>query len=207
MDRVIREHFDPEMAEKLVGRDGRERVNDEPTNWESEDGHDAIDLGWVFFADEIDWDAGTIKVGWVPTDRDTADWMFPSGEFFNSEFDSADYEAEFKGMSFSYASIEMLLPSSSLSLSSSGIESPVSGRSKVGRPPKWDWEGALSHVVTRAQTPDGLPTGPGSQARLEEIMADWFTQETGESPAPSQIRERAAKIMRSLEMPKTPERH
>lgn len=206
MDRVIRENFDPPLAEKLVGKDGRERVDDDLVDWESEDGHDAIDLGWIFFAEEIDWEAGTIKVGWVPTDRDTADWMFPSGEFFVSEFESADYEAEFTGMSFSYASIEMLLPSASLGSISSGMETAVQHRSRVGRPPKWDWEGALSHVVTRAQTPDGLPTGPGAQARIEEIISEWFIGETGEAPASSQIRERAAKIMRSLERPKTPER-
>lgn len=206
MDRVIREHFEPAMADKLVGKDGRDRVNDELIDWESEEGHDAIDLGWIFFAEEIDWEAGTLKVDWVPTHRDTADWMFRSGEFFNSEFDSADYEAEFEGMSFSFASIEMLLPSASLGSVSNGMESAVQNRARVGRPPKWDWEGALSHVVTKAQTPDGLPTGPGAQARIEEIISEWFIGETGDAPASSQVRERAAKIMRSLERPTTSER-
>lgn len=206
MDRAIREKFEPELAEKLVGRDGRDRVNDDVIDWKSEDGHDAIDMGWIFFAEEIDWEAGTIKVGWVPTDRDAADWLFPSGEFFISEFESADYEADFEGMSFSYASIEMLLPSASLGSMSTGMDSAVQNRSRVGRPPKWDWEGALAHVVTKAQTPDGLPTGPGSQARIEEIMSEWFIGETGEAPSPSQVRERAAKIIRSLETPRTPEK-
>lgn len=207
MDAAIRNHFEPSLAAKLVGKDGMNRVDDEPVVWQSEDGHDAIDLGWIFFADEIDWDEGKVRISWVPTDRDTADWMFPSGDFFESEFDRADYEAEFGGMSFSFSAIEMLLPSSNLELVSSGIDRDVGRTTRVGRPQKWDWEGAISHVVARAQTPDGLPTGHGAQARIEEMIADWFVSQKGDAPASSQVRERAAKIIRSLETPETPDKN
>lgn len=205
MDRIIEQMFLKPLAEKLIGKDGNDRVNDELIEWVSEEGHDAIDPGWLYFADEVDWENGSIKVRWVPTDRESGDLFFSSGEFFISEFDNADYEAEFFGMSFDYARIEMLIPNASLGSTSSDPRSALHPHSRVGRPPKWNWEGALAHVIARAQTPDGLPVGSGAQARIEEIIGEWFIDETGECPAPSQIRQRAATIMRSLEKPKRPE--
>lgn len=205
MDRVIREKFEAPLAEKLIGKDGYDRVDDELIEWVSEEGHDAIDPGWIYFADEVDWDNGSIKVRWIPTDRDTADIFFSSGEFFVSEFENADYSAEFFGMSFDYARIEMLIPNAPLGSTSSDPRIGGNTHSRVGRPPKWNWEGALAHVIAKAQTPDGLPVGSGAQARIEEIISEWFVEETGECPAPSQIRQRAATIMRSLEKPKRPE--
>ena len=68
-------------------------------------------------------------------------------------------------------------------------------KARRGRPSKWDWEGALAHVVSIAQRPDGLPTGDGAQSKIETLIADWFVSETGNSPATSQIRQRARTIM------------
>jgi hypothetical protein len=60
-------------------------------------------------------------------------------------------------------------------------------------------------VIAVAQEPDGLPTGHGAQARIEEMIAAWFMDQSGECPASSQVRQRAAKIMRMLARPETPE--
>ncbi|WP_397603993.1 hypothetical protein [Sphingorhabdus sp.] len=62
----------------------------------------------------------------------------------------------------------------------------------------------MAYVVSQAQTPDGLPTGAGAQARIEEMISGWFLLESGDSPAPSQVRQRAALIMKTLERPETP---
>lgn len=68
-----------------------------------------------------------------------------------------------------------------------------------GRPRKHDWEGALIHIATLANHPDGLPSGPGAQAEIARRIADWFAGSVGETPADSEIRRRAARIMQALE--------
>ncbi|BAI97996.1 hypothetical protein Sj15T_23990 [Sphingobium sp. TA15] len=74
----------------------------------------------------------------------------------------------------------------------------VESKNKGGRPPTWDWEGALIHVTAIANTPDGLPSERGAQARIEEIIHDWFIQAGGDAPADSEIRKRASAIMKGL---------
>ncbi len=71
-------------------------------------------------------------------------------------------------------------------------------RSNGGRPRKYDWEGALIHIAALANHPDGLPTGSGAQAEIARRIADWFEGSGGETPADSEIRRRAARIMQAL---------
>jgi hypothetical protein len=197
---AIRQEFEPALAAKLIGKEYHERVDDELIQWEAEDGHDSLDSGWVVFASEIDWESGTLKTDWVPDDKEVRRWLFPRNDFLDcSEFESPDFEAQFQGLAFSAAAVEMLLPNTRLQSKYIGDANPNTSPARLGRPLKWDWEGALAHIITQAQTPDGLPTGPGSQARLEEMMADWFIAQTGEAPAQSQIRNRASKIVRTLQ--------
>lgn len=70
-----------------------------------------------------------------------------------------------------------------------------------GRKRKWDWEGAICAVVARANLPDGLPEGYRAQAEIGRIMADWFRDHdpNGNSPVPSEIGLRAAKIVEAIE--------
>jgi hypothetical protein len=200
LEQAIRDAFEPSTAAKLIGKHSSDRVDDELILWESEDGHDTLDAGWIVFASEIDWDAGILKTDWVPNDVDTQRWLFPSGEFLDcSEFEHADFEAEFRGLAFSAASIEMMLPNHRLHSKYVGEGPSNAAPVRLGRPLKWDWEGALSYIIAQAQTPDGLPTGHGSQARLEEMIAEWFITHTGDSPAQSQIRNKASKIVRTLQ--------
>jgi hypothetical protein len=104
-------------------------------------------------------------------------------------------------LSFEFSKIEMLLPNHELRQSTSFVTEALELRRRRGRPSKWDWEGALAFVIKKAQHPDGLPCGVGAQARIEEMIRDWFIEETGGAPAPSQVRERASKIVEMLERP------
>ena len=207
MDKLIRESFSREMAESLVGKDVHMRIDDEPTIWGDADDPQILDIGFFLYATELDFDDGTLKADRLPSRGEIAETFFSLDEYFGTEFDNPEFEAEFSGLCFDFAKIEMLLPSLELR-QSTGFTTDGSDRKRtIGRPPKWDWEGALAFVISQAQMPDGLPTGPGAQARIEEIMASWFTDETGDAPAPSQIRLRAAKIVEALEKPKKPKRH
>lgn len=205
MDAVIRKNFRDEVAGKLIGKDPFSRFDDEPYEWDETGEPVQIDVGFFLFANEIDWDEGTIRADDIPSDGELRDIFFPESEFLSTELERAHFEAVIEGLSFEFSRIELLLPS--LELGPATSFTTTSGnetRTRVGRPKTWDWEGALGHIVAVAQTPDGLPTGPGAQARIEEIMSAWFMAETGNSPAVSQVRQRAASIMRTLEKPKTP---
>ena len=46
-------------------------------------------------------------------------------------------------------------------------------RNVGGRPPKYDWQGCLAHLVLVANHPDGLPS---SQAAVANMAADWFAK-------------------------------
>jgi hypothetical protein len=83
-----------------------------------------------------------------------------------------------------------------------GKESKIaSSAHSIGRPRKWDWDGALTHLLTVAQHPDGLPTGPGAQAHIEKLIAEWFIASSGSSPTTSQVRTCAQRVMQALKTP------
>jgi hypothetical protein len=71
---------------------------------------------------------------------------------------------------------------------------------RQGRPPKWDWEAAMAYVVACANTPDGLETGPGAQAAIERLIADFFIRSSDDSTAPceSETRKRASRIVKAM---------
>lgn len=70
---------------------------------------------------------------------------------------------------------------------------------KGGHPGKWNWEGALIHLIAVANHPDGLPEGRGAQTRLVELMADWFAKHNdGAAPADSDMKKRARLIMEEI---------
>lgn len=204
LDAAIREEFDPEFAVKLVGKSLHDRVDDDPYEWDGSQGPRQVDSGYFVFATEIDWELGTLWAEWIPDERNRMEFLFPDEELLGTEFEGADFEARFSGMKFQLNQIEMLLPNFQMSSSNIVVTDRADRGRSIGRPPKWDWEGALAFIVSKAQLPDGLPTGPGAQARIEEMMSDWFSAETGDTPAPSLVRQRAANIIRSLERPERP---
>ena len=75
------------------------------------------------------------------------------------------------------------------------------GHAPTGRRPKWDWEGAIAHIVAIANQVDGLEglsNGPFRQADVEREISEWFVGHFGEAPATSEVRKRASKIMAAL---------
>jgi hypothetical protein len=204
LDILIREKFSPEFAARLIGQDPYSRIDDEPTTWGDVDDPQILDVGFFLYASELDFDGGTLKAEWLPSRGEIAETFFSQDEYFGTEFDDPEFDAEFSGLCFDFAKIEMLLPNLELRPSTGFTTDKSEWKRAIGRPPKWDWEGSMAFVISQAQLPDGLPTGPGAQARIEEMMACWFSDQTGDSPAPSQIRQRAGKIMETLEKPKTP---
>lgn len=142
----------------------------------------------------IDWELGTLSAqlsdGIVPTE-----WLAHVEE----TFESGPYESllvNFTGLSFDLARIEMLAPAAIAPETDSKQQAPTP-RPK-GRPPKWDWEGAMAHIASLANAPDGLPTDAGAQAQIARLITDWFVQETSQAPAESEVRKRAATILGAL---------
>lgn len=206
MDQAIREEYSAELAAKLIGKGQWDRVDDDPITWDSSEEPRPLDVGFFLYASEIDWDAGILKSDWIDNRGDFGESIFPSDDLFGTEFHDArsEFEAEAHGLSFSVGEIELLLPNFDLRPASGFVTERTERKRNTGRPPKWDWEGAIAYIVSQAQLPDGLPTGPGAQARIEELISGWFADETGDSPSSSQVRQRAAAIMRMIEKPETP---
>lgn len=198
MDEILRREYDQEFADKLVGKTGPETILEEPIVWDGEGDPTLLDSGYILFSSLIDWEKGTVRCDWIPDERELREMWFPNDELMYSEFERANYEADFTGLAFELSRIEMLLPSMVLASLKAETRLTNSQSSRVGRPPKWDWEGVLAFAIAQAQTPDGLPTGHGAQSKIEAMMAEWFERETGESPSISQIRQRASKVMRLI---------
>lgn len=205
MEEIIRREYDSEIAERLVGKELHDRFDDEPYIWDEASDPIEVDPGFFIFSEELDWETGKLRASAIEGRGDIFELFFyDQAEHMGTSLPRASFDAEMSGLKFEFSEIELLLPSAVLQQSFSFTTSTITRQANVGRPARWDWEGAMVHVITQAQTPDGLPTGHGAQARIEEMIAGWFLQETGDAPSPSQVRQRAANIMRTLETPKTP---
>lgn len=198
MDEAIRESYGAEFADKLVGKDRYDRVDDEAQTWNESDAPIRVDPGFFLYATDIDFDVGSLVADFIDIAGDFGDSIFPSQELLSTAFERPEFEVEFHGLSFVKGQVELLLPTIQLRSSTESQPDLLDWRRSAGRPPRWDWEGALAHIVSVAQHPDGLPTGSGAQARVEEMIAEWFIEEAGDAPAESQIRQRASKIMRMI---------
>lgn len=205
MEEVIRREYSHEIADKIVGKELHDRFFDDPYIWDETSDPIDVDAGFFIFSEELDWETGKLKATAIDGYGDTFELFFyDQAEHLGTSLPRASYNAEMSGLKFDFSEIELLLPSAVLQQSFSFTTSAITRQANVGRPARWDWEGAMVYVITQAQTPDGLPTGHGAQARIEEMIAGWFLEETGDAPSPSQVRQRAANIMRTLEAPKTP---
>ncbi len=203
MDAAILAHYPPEMAEKLLGKHHHDNVYDDPHTVEGSENIGAIDPGFFVFSSKVDWNASALEVDWLDEQVLGLEIFFSSQDFVGTEFENPIYDVKFSGIKFEARRIELLLPSASLRAESKSQAESFASRS-LGRPTKWDWDGAMAFVVAQAQTPDGLPTGHGAQAKIEAMVADWFETETGDSPAISQIRKRASRVIEMIERGKKP---
>ena len=195
----VKHEFDADFAAKLEGKSFQDRVDDEPIVWDKDEEPHSVSAGFFLFAEDRNWEQGTIKGEVLVGSERPSDFLFwDYEEHLSSSFESADYEFELSELCFDFTTIEMLLPSHTLSESEVPASSGGHRSGPIGRPPKWDWESALEHLIAQAQTPDGLPHGPGAQAEIERMMSDWFITRENAAPSESQIRSRAQRIMRTL---------
>ena len=206
MDALIRENYGEEMANRIIGKAPHERFDDDPNVWGESDEPVDVDIGFFLMSEEIDWETGRLKARDIEGHGALFDLFFwDQADHLGSSLNKPSFDADMSGLKFDFSDIELLLPSATLQQSFSFAPPKTSRQAQIGRPARWDWEGAMVAVIAEAQHPDGLPTGHGAQARIEEMIAAWFTRQTGDCPAPSQVRQRAAKIMNLLEKPETPE--
>lgn len=162
-------------------------------------GNHAVGFGYFHYADSLDWEAGRLTIESLFPDECWRelfledDAMFHSGSYLaQPRFSWLEFEVELTDLCFERTAIEML----------TGFEqpnNPVSHR-RLGRPKKWDWEGAMAHVAAEAnRNPDGLPVGYGAQTKVEQLILNWFMTRSGETPAESEVRLRATKVLAAIE--------
>lgn len=197
---LIREHFDPEIAEKYIASDPvNEYQEDVACEWNSTAEPQEVSCGYFVFATSINWDEGIVHANLDSKNSEDETLFWDAETLLASDLSDPDYEVTLKGLCFDRNKIEILQPH---------IELPQSAKHRrddhpprIGRPRTWNWDGAMTYLLTVAQKPDGLPTGPGAQAQIEHLITDWFMDSTGNSPAVSQVRQHAAKIMKALKKP------
>lgn len=201
LDNMIREQFEPDTAAKLIGKGGMDFVDDDPIIWDESGEPHQVGAGFFVWATEIDWELGTLRTDVIPSPRERAEHLFWDEEehLSSSMFDDPDFDVLMSGMCFELSAVEMLLPTERIMAQLPLVVVRGDQGGSLGRPRKWDWDAALAYIVALANKPDGLPTGPGAQARIEELLTQWFLDQSGDSPAVSQVRARAQKIIRGLD--------
>lgn len=199
-EELIREQFDPEMAEQLIKADPMEEYREVAYDWPITDGPQHVASGYFVYAKRINWEIGTVEASVFYKDTCDDDLFWDSDKFFTSELHEPDYEVTLKGLCFHRDHIEILQPNIELSQEAKDHRDE---RPQIGRPRIWNWDGAITHLLTIAQKPDGLPVGPGAQAQIERIVADWFMTTTGNSPSVSQVRQHVAHIVKALKRPES----
>lgn len=160
---------------------------------------DGLDFGPLPFGllplADVDWELGTLTVE-INESSVPFDWLSSPEELFEPG-ERETLVGTFSELSFELSAMEMLAPgANSPQPTSKQITTPSK---RIGRPAKWDWEGALTHVTALANLPDGLPEGSGAQAQVARLINDWFVANTGDAPAESEVRKRASMIMGALE--------
>ena len=206
---LVEEHFSAEVAEALRAVGCPEKVEKimevfslggiEVRREEWRDEPRIIEIGPFVFADEVDFESGILRMEEFPS-RNVNDVLFGEEHDFWSEYDDGELDVELGGLSFELPAIEMLAPNAPplVPISTKEVHAPRPTRGGPGRNRKWDWEGALARVVSIANTPDGLPEGHGAQAAIERMISEWFTATTSGQPPESEIRKRAAQVMRAI---------
>ncbi len=201
-DKLVREVFDDEIADKVRDKKWNERFLEYEIDVVDEEDNRRISPGWLTYSD-IDWDNGTLTPIYIPDARERLDHLWwDQEELLASEFNLPDISAEFGGLSFVFEQVELLLPTHRLERSAGRLAPDANERRATGRPRKWDWEGAMA-IISGTAKERGLLTGePGMQAKIESAMSQWFIDQTGDAPTISQIRSRASRLVQMVEKSK-----
>lgn len=198
--RFIERNFEPELAAKLLIAKPMDDVEQIVCSWSKEDEElHPVSAGPFLYAEHIDWDLGSVDSEVYVSGGDRPFLFSESDELLAGIPRPCIYNIELRGLGFDREKIEMLQPQ--VSLASAQAFGTTEAKRK-GRPRSWDWDGATLHLLAAANSPDGLPTGHGAQARIEGIISDWFVASSGNSPAESQVRDHAVKIMAAINKPK-----
>lgn len=201
-DKAVRDVFDDEVADKIRDKRWNEPVLEHEVNVVEGEESRRISPGWITYG-EINWETGAIMPIYIPDPGERPEHIWwDTEELLTSEFDRPDFTAEFEGLSFVFEQVELLLPTHRLEKSTGRVASEPVERRALGRPRKWDWEGAMA-VVGGLAKERGLLTGePGMQAKIEAAMSEWFIEQTGDTPTISQIRGRASRLVQMVEKSK-----
>ena len=195
---LIRENFESKLAEKLIAANDFDEINEVAHQWERDAEPTPVSCGYFVHATDMDWEGGSIKSVIYYTDVNDDRLFSDSEDLLGSVFQDADFDITLNGWCFDREQIELLQPHIELPRRS---EVALGDRPNLGRPRTWDWDSASAHLISIAQTPDGLPVGPGAQAQIERLVSDWFMSSAGNSPADSQIRKHVAKIIKAIKKP------
>lgn len=167
-------------------------------SWGEASGPLVMSSGYSFWG-EVDWTGGTITLDEFNPEPEWA-IMFQNDEIVEDGIDvRLIHDFHIAGICFDYEEFALIAPQCDLESLTQKRKEPLSlAGNRGGRPPRWNWPDAFVSVIAVANTPDGLPDGPGAQAFVERILADHFVKTTGGQPSISQIREYASKIMHSI---------
>lgn len=190
---LLRTRYEEEVVQRVISTEQHDNVFADPIEWNNEDSPQIVSPIFFEFAQEIDWDGGTLQADINFDEYKSHYSSFSDDEHFSTDFPNASFKGSLSGLCFDHSAVEMLLPNSNAVLLSQALKTDVVRQR--GRPTKWDWEGAMAHVVGLAQRPDGLPVGHGAQSTIEKAMSEWFVRQFADQPAQSQIRQRAQMIM------------
>lgn len=201
-DRLAREVFDDDIADKIMDKRWNDNVLEHEVDVVDHEDSRRISPGWITYG-EINWDTGAIIPIYIPEPGERPEHIWWDHEdLLTSEFDRPDFTAEFEGLSFVFEQVELLLPTHRLERSVGRVAPEATERRAMGRPRKWDWEGAMAAIGATAKD-RGLLTGePGMQAKIEAAMSEWFIEQTGDTPTISQIRGRASRLVQMVEKSK-----
>ena len=98
MDAAIRRKYPAELAEKLVGKDTHDEIEDESQIVEGWDSIGALDIGFLIYYSKFDWSKGLMECDYIDNDLLRTDWLFSSQEFVWSDFLNPTYSVKFEGL-------------------------------------------------------------------------------------------------------------
>jgi hypothetical protein len=187
--------YGEEVAEAIEGKALMDEVELHRGEWKDEPRNVPFAL---LLTDQVDFEAGSLtfeRYGISIPDE----WLSTAEESFSRYHRESTQHIVLDDLCCSLAQIELLAPQAIAPAPIAQSQATETLRGGPGRPPKWDWEGALAAVTAIANSVDGLPTGLGAQAEVERSLAEYFIAQSGASPAESELRKRASRIMQAID--------
>ena len=187
--------YGEEVAEAIKGSAVMDEVELHRDEWTNEQ----RDVPFaMMLTDQVDFELGTLTFERYSTDIPD-NWLSTAEGTFSRFNRESTQRVVLGDLCCSLVQIELLAPQAAAPalIAQSQVTEPVRGG--PGRRPKWDWESALASVAAIANSVDGLPTGIGAQAEVERALAEYFTSQSGGSPAESELRKRASLIMQAID--------